>query len=228
MAKFGISLTGISHSADWIGKAHGAPRSYLLCKENFLQNLLLPLRPTNTVHTYLTTYLSSELTNIINFYQPKKFQFLSFQNSHQALTFVESLEMLRGEDLDYVICTRFDIFFQPGVLKNLNFDLSKFNFLFREADHWEGPHHTGFACDCFYMFPYKFLYHVIAAATHIYLKPSRVWCHDIHQLYVPLKKFIGERNINFASNKLMKSHKNDIYELKRGEHLFTNSYNCST
>lgn len=228
MAKFGISLAGISHSVDWIGTKHGAPRSYLTCKNNFLQNLLHPLQPTNTVHTYLTTYLSSQLTNIVNFYQPKKFQFINFNDSHQSLTFLESLELLRGEDLDFVICTRFDIFFRPGILKNLNFDLNKFNFLFREKDHWDGPRYYGFACDCFFMFPYKFLYQVIAAATSNYLKPTREWCQDIHQLYVYLKPLIGVDNINFASDKLMYSHENDIYELKRGKELFTNFYNYNT
>ena len=125
--KLGINLVGISHLIH--DNRWPVSRTYLDCKENYIEEIIKPLSKFET-KVYLTSYQSPETNNIINFYKPEACQFLNFKNSHQIKTFIKSIELIEDEKLDYVMFTRFDIFFNKGKLKELNFDLNKFNFLF--------------------------------------------------------------------------------------------------
>lgn len=205
----GISITGISHLTD---SYRPYSRSYKTCYENFFSEVYNPLKRKNTITTYITTYYSSEISNILNIYNPKKFQIFNFNNSHQVQTIIKSLEQLRNENLDLVVCTRFDLAFNEGIINKLNFDLSKFNFLFKEQDYWES---NKFVNDCFYVFPYTMLEDVIAACYDLLSNPPRPGLMDMHGLYVCLEKLITSANINIVSSDFMLSHENRLYTLKR-------------
>lgn len=210
MKRIGISLVGISHLLG--NQRWPISRSYLDCKDNFYEKIMSPLKDRMDVSLYLTTYDSIEKDNILNFYKPKKFEFLNLEHSHQILTFIRSLELLQQEHLDYIIITRFDIFFLNDVLKSLNFNLNNFNFLCKEKDHWDN---FKFVNDCFYFLPFKYINSLITASYELYHIPPRPGLMDMHGLYTPLNNIIGNENISFLTNEPHLSSGNSIYTLKR-------------
>lgn len=209
MKKLGINLVGISHLIG--GQRWPVSRSYLDCKDNFTNQILEPLSKRFDCKTYVTTYNSNESNNIIDFYKPSKHQFLKLEYSHQIVTFLLNLHMLEHEDLDYLLITRFDIHFNDS-LKNLNFDLNKFNFLCKEKDHWDS---NRFVNDCVYFLPFKMLNQLQQACKELYENPPRPGLMDMHGLYSTIEKIIGPENINFATSEHYLSSNNHIYTLKR-------------
>lgn len=209
MKRLGISLVGISHLTG--NQRWPVSRSYLDCKENFLTHLLYPLEKKMEVKVYTTTYTSTESDNILNFYKPKKHQFLKLETSHQIITFLLNLYMLEKQDLDYLLITRFDIFFNEA-FKQLQFDFNKFNFLCKEKDHWENYR---FVNDCFYFLPYSMLGDLLVACKELYDNPPRPGLMDMHGLYSPLIKIIGDNNVNFLTQEHYLSSNNPVYTLKR-------------
>jgi len=205
----GISITGISHLVD-VYRPY--PRSYKTCYENFYTEVYDVLKWKNNITTYITTYYSSEIDNILKTYNPKKFQIFNFNNSHQIVTIIKSLEQLRGEELDLIVCTRFDISFKESILKTLTFDLAKFNFLFREEGYWES---NKFVNDCFYIFPYNMLEDVIQACYNLLKTPPRPGLMDMHGLYTYLEQIVSVDRINIVNDTFMLSHENEIYKLHR-------------
>ena len=207
--KLGICLVGISHLIH--DQRWPISRSYLDCKDNYTEELLKPLAKFD-IKVYLTSYLSSETGNIIDFYKPEACQFLNLKNSHQIKTFIKSIELIEDEKLDYVMFTRFDIFFNKGKLKELNFDLNKFNFLCREKDHWDD---MNFVNDCVYFLPFAYLLKLKKACITLLSNPPRPGLMDMHGLYKSLINFIPKEGINFLTDEHFLSSKNSIYDLKR-------------
>lgn len=202
-----ISLVGISHlihSDRW-----PVNRSYEQCSENFFKEIVTPLRKKFNIQFNLTTYTSSHNSNIIDTYQPTSFQFLPLKNSHQIKTFIKSIDQLDDINIDYVLFTRFDIFFNPDKLKTLNFDLQKFNFLCREKGYWESHE---FVNDCFYFLPATMLITLKHSCIELLNDPPRPGLMDMHGLYSKLKNTVS---VNFLTQEHHLSSGNDIYQLKR-------------
>ena len=207
--KIGISLCGISHLVD---SHRPYSRTYKDSYENFYTELHKPIAKNNSVQTYVTTYYSTEIDNILRIYNPIKFQIYNFNKSHQILTFIKSLEQLRGEELDVIVCTRFDVQINEGALKKLDFNYSKFNFLFRELGYWDS---NMFVSDCMYIFPYSMLENVIRACLNLYNNPPRPGLTDMHGLYKCLCEILSPQSLNIACDEHMLSHENNIYKLIR-------------
>lgn len=205
----GISLNGISHLTD---SYRPFPRTYKNCYENFYKELYNPLSSKYNVSTYITTYDSAEIKNIINIYKPKKYQIFDYNNSHQIVTFIKSLEFILNEALDLVICTRFDLSFRENVFPKLNLDINKFNFLFKEKGHWENDR---FVSDCVYIFPFNMIKTVIEACKDLLNNPPRPGLTDMHGLYTCLENRITANFINIAWENHMLSNENEIYKLHR-------------
>lgn len=208
----GILLTGISHLTH--NERWPIPRSYISCKQNYIDELYTPLsKKFKQCKVFLATYKSSESENILNFYNPSKYIFLDSVNSHQIKTFISGLDLIEDcSGIDYFIITRFDIFFNPGQLSKLKFDLNKFNFLCKEKDYWESHQ---FVNDCFYFLPKKYLPHLKLSCQQLLLNPPRPPLMDMHGLYKWMKQNIQEYNINFLSDSHYNSGGNEIYSLKR-------------
>ena len=207
--KLGICLVGISHLIH--DQRWPISRSYLMCKDNFTEEILKPLSKFD-IKTYLTTYMSSETCNIIKFYKPEACQFINFKNSHQIKTFIMSIEQIERDNLDYVLFTRFDITFNKGKLKTLNFDLNKFNFLCREKDHWDN---LKFVNDCIYFLPFSMVRRLKQACLHLLDHPPRPGLMDMHGLYNSLTQYMDPDKINFMTEDHHLSSGNDIYNLVR-------------
>jgi hypothetical protein len=138
--KIGINLVGIYK---------GGRTNYNSTKKSLMNNVINCWDEKPNI--YLTTYSSDEDNDLINFYNPIKYQFLEFDKSSQRKTNIKNLEQLKDEDVDFIISTRFDIDFHKKI-SNFNIDYNKINFLFRES-----PPNTNQVCDVIFCYPKKYL-----------------------------------------------------------------------
>jgi hypothetical protein len=140
--RIGVCLTGVSYdpsrNKDW---------------RNYVNNI----KDTFGEVDYFTTTYNSEFNDeIIKLYNPKKFQFVEYGT--QRGTYIKSLKQIDNDDVDFLICTRFDIFFNKNI-NELNIDYEKFNFLFKEKGNWNrvvNNINVRFVTDNFFAFPIKY------------------------------------------------------------------------
>lgn len=202
----GICLVGISHLIH--NNRYPISRSYKTCCDNYRAEIYDPLSKKFKIKTYLTTYFSEEIQNIINVYNPENCTILKLEKSHQILTFLKSIDQIYYEDLDYLLFIRFDMFFEKNALKNLSFDLQKINILCKEKGYWESHN---FVNDCFYFLPRNLLVDLKYACNDLYKNPPRPGLMDMHGIY----KFLSKDKVNFLTDEHHLSSGNSIYTLKR-------------
>lgn len=202
--KIGVNLVGISHkepSVNWINTKYKIAKNFINCWQG------------HDVFVYNTTYGNPTIPELINFYKPKKYTILSYHNSDQRLTYLFSLLQLLNEDIDLIVSSRFDIdFFRE--LTTYPIKLDKFNFLFKEENHWDSHQ---FVTDNLFIFPKKFLIHAIETVRKLYFEPYRDCCSDLHPMYRIIKEFIGDDNISFLSPNCENSASNSHYKLNRND-----------
>ena len=97
----------------------------------FVKSQIIDCWEGHHVKTYIATYDHDEFDQMLDFYKPEKHIVVPDAESNMILTILKGLELLRGEDIDFVVVTRPDIkFFKKLSKYNINFD--KFNFLWKE------------------------------------------------------------------------------------------------
>jgi hypothetical protein len=196
--KIAINLIGVSlglRNRDWNRTKHGIKEKIIDCW----------VEQGHEVKTYLISNYTDQ--DMINFYNPVKYQTTpnTLMTKYQI-----ALNQLEDQDIDFIICTRFDIVpFNNVCSWNLNFD--KFNFLFREINHFYDG--RGYTCDNFYAFPKKFLKSFIQALTHPDNPPFAGMLHN--QVYNGLEKIITKDNIHFIQEEEGYSGYNTFYVLNR-------------
>lgn len=198
--KIGIVFTGIHYESG---------RDVRHCISNINSNLIEPFRRDHDVSIYLQTYRSdidSELQSIFN---PKSIGLEDYQNSHQVLTYIKSLEQIRNQDLDFVICTRFDIHFTRD-MSQIGLQTDKFNALFKERGWWDS---FRFTTDNFFAFPYSMLETFIDVLRGLYSNPSRVGQMDLHQAFARVQDIVGVNRTHIVSNVDELSNYNLFYSL---------------
>jgi hypothetical protein len=188
--KIGINIAGLSHN-DLGNGMHTYKDGY----ENLFKNLINPLKENNNIKIYLYTYNTDESDNILEIYKPTKYTILDATNSNSAelaaSTYIDSLEKLRNEDVDFIITTRFDL----DIRCNIGIDFEKFNFLFKELKNWDESNLTS---DTFYAFPKYMLEDVIISLKETWLGKSRHFCPGLfHCLYKFLINRVDASNIHF-------------------------------
>lgn len=198
--KIAINLRGISHG-------HG--RNWNFCKNSIKENVIDCWA--HLYNLYVTTYNHSEIYDLLEFYNPYKYQILEFnEKSNQIETFEKSLQII-DNDFDLIIITRFDIDFSTKISKfNINYE--KINFLFKEGTdiYLENP----FVCDNIFFIPKKFWG---AFKKCIYEIEDKNSTH-LHFLYIELLKNMPLENFNFIfQNVKSYSHDNSIYKLVRNK-----------
>jgi hypothetical protein len=166
--------------------------------ENLFKNVINPLKESNDIKIYVYTYDTSETDNILQTYKPTKYTILESTNNNSAEiaanTYIDSLEKLKDEDIDFIITTRFDL----DIRCNIGIDFKKFNFLFKELNHWDEAYLT---TDTFYAFPKDMLDDVVISLKETWLGKNTHFCPGLfHCLYRFLVKRIGESNIQFIDN----------------------------
>jgi len=119
----------------------------------------------------------------------------------------DGLESILSEDLDFVIVTRLDVVFFKR-LSELNLDFNKFNFLFREYNHWDGPKREWweryYTCDILLAFPAKYIQPAIDSIWDTFRVPPIPFAH-LHTLCSFLVPRIGMENINIVEKEEMMS-----------------------
>jgi hypothetical protein len=201
--KIGINLIGLS--------SHIRNRDWRRTKDE-IYNKIINCWEGHEVKLYLTTNnISYEL---LNFYQPNKYQEVYYDQSFKQ-KYKISLELLKSENLDFIITTRFDIIFFEKI-SLFNIDYNKFNFLFKEIDHWDDG--RKYTCDNFYAFPSKYIIPLQNTLNNIDIPELPP---DIHHLYSPLSSIIGEDNIHFITEEysFSGSGKNPFYLLDRYDNI---------
>ena len=139
--KIGVCLTGVCYD-------NNRNKDWRKCVDNIKATF-------GDVEYYITTYNTQFNYDIIDVYNPKKIQFLD--GGSQRSTYIKSLENIEKGDVDFLICTRFDILFKKNI-NELNLDYTKFNFLFKEKGNWDRIINgitIRFVTDNFFAFPIK-------------------------------------------------------------------------
>lgn len=221
--KIGINLVGVSYNDGSIGRY----RNYEDALEGFMNNVINPLKEDgHDIFFYLFTYDSPKKEDIIKTYNPKKYTFLDpnynkfgggdvLENSMKiiSITYINSLNELINEDLDLVISTRFDISFNINPLKELNYELDKFNFLFREPVFKTIP----LVSDTFYVFPHSMTEKFIEAIIEMETNPEQGVNIAMHNMLRPIQNKVGEENVKYVCDEYYSSLENPFYKLTRHE-----------
>lgn len=227
--KIGISLVGISGDGS---VAYDRPntaspgfkgRDWSLQKECVMSQIINCWEG-HDVSVYLTTYEHADIQNMISFYNPKKVTVLDFHDSYMQRTYISALEQLVGEDLDFIITVRPDIFlFKKLSTYPVQFD--KFNFFHKQDCLWEDE--TEFApdyetarkkwevhiyptyClnnDALFMFPASMLNTFIQTIENMWndthhnqgrIGPGGKYFSTMHNTWIHLRKFLSPDQINW-------------------------------
>ena len=145
--------------------------------------------------------------SMIDFYKPIKHEITGplLINRYNV-----ALEQLEDQDVDFIICTRFDIVFFEEVC-NWNLDFNKFNFLFREINHfYDGREYV---CDNFFAFPKSMLKAFKQALNDPNNPKFTGMLHN--QVYKGLANTVTENNIHFVQDEEDYSGYNKLYLLDR-------------
>jgi len=230
--KIGLNLRGVSYSCG--NTSDGRYRNYEDSLEGFTTNIITPfLEGGHDLSTYIFTYENIKKDDILKAYPNiKKATFVEenynkfFANINlppelfkiQALTAINSLNQLLGEDLDIVIMTRFDISFHKNPFKVYNFDFTKCNFLWREPEYHDFP----IVNDNFIVFPHSMVQTMIDCIIEMELSPPRGVSIGLHNFYIPLVNRVGTERVQWvddrfvgAYNDIRTPHANDLFTLFR-------------
>lgn len=206
--RIGISLAGVSYTTS------GKKRDFRKTYENFFETVFNPLAATHDVSVYTTTYPHELQDELLTAYKPKKHQFIPFEGSHPRSTLIHGLCLVEEEELDFLICTRFDIKFNQKVT-DWNIDYTKFNFFFKEKSMWDSHK---FVTDTLFAFPHSMLYDLTDAMQALCSDGHYAPHTFMHHIYGYVLPRVGEENVHFIhGDEQALSHDNRFYELVRTE-----------
>ena len=198
----------------FVGISYGHGRDFRHCYENIKNNLLDAFGEDNSVSVYSCTYNSELNDELIQLFKPKKYTFLEFKDSHQLTTYKTALSLTLGEELDFIITTRFDIHFHKEI-STIPFDFRKFNALFKEKGHWQWWSKHKFTTDNLYGFPPEMTQDFIHVIDDMYINPARKGCTDLHHTYYRISKKLGKNKAQIISKIPELSDFNTYYSLCR-------------
>ena len=204
-----VNLVGLSHN-----NVGNGMHSYKDGYPHLFENVINPLRENNIVDFYLRTYNTEEHTNLLNTYQPIRYESLPDGGTNNSTstafdTYITSIENLRNFDYEFFIVSRFDLV----IKEKLNIDFSKFNFLFREKLWW-GNHNC--TTDTFYGFPKEMLEGFISACKDTRSKQGQPgYLGLFHGLHKDLVNYIDSSQYHFIDDELTTVQESKKYTLGR-------------
>jgi hypothetical protein len=226
--KIGINLVGVSYNDGRVGRY----RNYEDALGGFMTNVVNPLiAEGHEVFYYTFTYDSPKKEDILRTYTPIKSTFLDpnynkmgggdiisddvvgIQMKMISLAYINSLEQLKGQELDLVISTRFDINFFKNPFKEYPYDFTKFNFLWREPEYT----HLPIVNDTFVVFPYFMLNNVIDSINEMEFNPPHGVNVAMHNWYLPMVNQVGKENVQWVCDDFVNAISNNLYKLMRHE-----------
>lgn len=219
--KIGINLVGVSgdSSLTYHSPNLTAPgpkgRDWSLQKECVMSQMV-NCWDGHEVSLYLTTYNHSDINNMISFYKPKKVKVLDYYHSNMQLTYIDSLRQLIGEDLDFIVSVRPDLF-PYKKLSSYPIQFNKFNFFHKQNSLWQND--VEFADyptalqrwkihifptyhlvnDTLFMLPMNMLNIFIEAIENLHNDthmPGKEYA-TMHNIWIHLRKFLNPDQIHF-------------------------------
>lgn len=207
--KFILALFGVAHG--YIGQLkHNVGKDFRKCWPNLKANFVDHLTSQgHQVQIYFSTYpiLDKEVeTEFFNTIQPTRCEYNEFSNSRQFTTKLKLVDMIAevpSSEADVIIFCRNDMIFKVPIMEEPTIDFSKFNFLFREKDHWSNLQLT---TDNFYIWPHE-MSPIVCKVFHETVQQSGRY--DMHDVYNFLTKYTN--NISMISDLHEFSHLNHFY-----------------
>ena len=211
--KIGIGFYGITEGTD---PKTGYSRDFRHCWSNVHDNIVQPLIDAgHDVKIYASTYPFTDASTEEEFYKlvnPTKVVMSDFATSDAFTAKSRLHDAFDGEDLDFIVFTRFDIHFHQKITE-LDLDFNKINFLFPEGDGWWQQ--AMFTCDCFYAWPHYFSVDVKTAMRETYGWPRGIQYPDTHGMMNMLLKRISVESLHLMSMIPQISNVNTFYTLCR-------------
>lgn len=209
----GIAIYGIFHGHN---SRVGNAVDFRHCFPNTQRMIIDPLREQgHVVKTFVCTYTIHDTEALNTFYtmvNPVKVTWCDFTGSTQFTTKIGLVESLVDEqDLDVVIFVRCDIHYRIPI-NILPFDMEKFNFLFREENHW---HNLKYTTDNIYMWPHRMTPIVRKAMMETISIAYSQGRRDTHNLLNLISQYIPIDDIHFVSDLHCLSDVNFFYSLCR-------------
>ena len=223
--KIGINLVGVSYNNAIEG---GRLRDYENSIQNFYKNVVNPLKENgHDIKFYLFSYSNEKQDKIIEDYSPAiKHTFVEpgynklgggdkVSNGMKIMTvsYLNSLQQLKDEDLDLVISTRYDINFFKNPFEEYNYDFTKCSFLWREPEFMDLP----IVNDTFIVFPHSMLESFYNAVIEMETNPPHGVNSGMHNLYLPMVNQVGEDNVVWMDEEFKSAVNNNLYKLERTE-----------
>ena len=203
--KIGIIFAGISFG-------YKRDRDFSHCFPNISRNLIEPLQLQHNVSTYVVTYDSDRIDEVIKLLNPKKIATIPYEGNSQNSVRAEAIKLVEGEDIDFYIMCRFDVHYNKS-LEDFNIDWNKFNFTSPEPqEFWESERYVS---DTFYAWPGRLHKGVVQGfrvlADVNTFAPFKVDPQEgrmnyrylpehMHNFFSILTPLIGLPNIHFMSN----------------------------
>lgn len=153
---------------------------------------------------FISTNKNSYMNDIINYFNPKKHKFTDLimnrtlsRNTH----FNNVLKLCKeyNEEYDIIIVTRFDLYFEKKISEYV-IDLTTMNITSELINNQ--------ICDNFYLFPYKYIDHMIALTSEPLVKNT-----SYHLLKRRLMKIFGK--INYFEHELKTIQGIKFYKIRK-------------
>lgn len=213
----GLALYGIFHGYHTNA---GSTADFRHCFPNTQRMIIDPLcRQGHVVKTFVCTYPIHDpeaLDALHTMVKPVKVEWCEFAGSNQYTTKTRLFQTFADEsDLDVVIFARCDIHYTIPIDK-LPFQPQKFNFLFREENHW---HNLKYATDNIYMWPHHMTPIIRKAMAETISTARSQGRTDTHNLYNVLLQshYLSTDEIHFASELHALSDVNIFYSVCRSQ-----------
>ena len=215
--KLAIVLTGIANGKVDDTSGFDIPRNFKSCFDNIQEKLIKPFSERYETKIYMTTYDMFNPEEVVEAYNPHKYQLLPYDGSAEITTYIKSMEMLIDEDVDFIVATRFDILFRSKIIDwDLKFE--KFNVCFKEGNYSVTECIPLNFTDCsIFMFPKKYLKSFIIALKQTFaVHPQPFFRKNMHPVTFNFSKVMGKHAVHFLSKKMhISSHENSFFFLYR-------------
>lgn len=211
--KIGIAFFGILYGYK---DREGVSRDYRHCWPNIRENIIDPLeKEGHLVSIYFSTYdfentiLTDEFLESL---KPTKVILCKYEGSDQYTTKSALFTAFEDDHLDTILWTRTDIHFMKHI-STWNIQYNKFNFLFREKDHWENG--LQYTTDNMYIWPHHMTRIVKDAMLETIEYEKSIGRKDTHALFGFLSRHLDSTSIHIICPTDQFSHDNNYYTLCR-------------
>jgi hypothetical protein len=202
--KIGINICGVAK--DYTGENRRI--DWIYCFYRIKQNIIDCWKENgHEVKVYITTYdFGGEVELLLKEYAPFKYQILKYEEIYPiyeggSRLYIQKLshELLKDEDLDIIVDTRFEVIFYKPITE-YNIDFNKINFLFKEL------YTKDLVADIIFIYPKNMLEDLIEFfedKIKIYKHGGDRSMHDFHKRMIAKR---GEDSVHLMTDEICLSY----------------------